>query len=63
MIFLCGIPSEPSLGTVIEQLTQLNVPHVVFNQRRFEYMEVELQIEEGHVTGRMQLEEGADLGY
>ena len=32
---LCGIPSEPSLGLVIQRLQELGVPHVVFNQRHF----------------------------
>jgi len=55
MIFLCGIPSEPSLGTVIEQLSQLSVPHVVFNQRDFGAMEIDFEIKSGRVIGWMQL--------
>lgn len=56
MIFLCGIPSEPSLALVIEQLNKLSVPHVVFNQRHFAGMELEFEINNGRVEGWMQLE-------
>jgi len=56
MIFLCGIPSEPSLALVIEQLNKLSVPHVVFNQRHFASMELEFEINNGQVEGWMQLE-------
>lgn len=56
MIFLCGIPSEPSLGTVIEQVNELGVPHVVFNQRCFADMQLEFEIKSGRVIGWMQLE-------
>lgn len=56
MIFLCGIPSEPSLGLVIEQLRLLGAPHVVFNQRRFAGTAIEFAVRDGHVDGWMQLE-------
>jgi hypothetical protein len=62
MIFLCGIPSEPSLGLVIERLTELGAPHVVFNQRKFENLEIEFEITNGRVGGRMSFENrGYDL--
>jgi hypothetical protein len=56
MIFLCGIPSEPSLGLVIEQLRSLGAPHVVFNQRRFAGTAIEFSVRNGQVDGWMQLE-------
>jgi hypothetical protein len=56
MILLCGIPSEPSLGLVIEQLNKLGMPHVVFNQRHFAGMELEYEIIHGRVEGWMHLE-------
>ena len=43
MIFLCGIPSEPSLGLVIRRLNELRTPHVVFHQRRFAKTDIELE--------------------
>src|SRR5262249_11005530 len=55
MIFLCGIPSEPSLGLVIEQLREMAEPHVVFHQRRFAEARVELEVEDGRVRGEFQL--------
>jgi len=56
MILLCGIPSEPSLDMVREQLSKLGVPHVIFNQRRFASIELEFRITRGSVTGRMRLD-------
>jgi hypothetical protein len=56
MIFLCGIPSEPSLGLVIEQLAKMNAPYVVFNQRHFASMALEFTINDGQVRGWMQIE-------
>ena len=55
MIFLCGIPSEPSLGLVIDQLVKLQAPHIVFNQRRFAEMEIEFAVSDHGVTGVMAL--------
>jgi hypothetical protein len=56
MIFLCGIPSEPSLGLVIERLQELRAPHAVFHQRRFADLRLELEIEAGQVRGDMRLD-------
>ncbi len=56
MIFLCGIPSEPSLGMVIEQLERLGAPHVVFNQRRFSDLRFELELSGNQLTGRMTID-------
>jgi glutathione synthase/RimK-type ligase-like ATP-grasp enzyme len=56
MIFLCGIPSEPSLGLVIKQLARMNAPYVVFNQHRFMSMALEFSIDCRNIRGWMQLE-------
>jgi predicted ATP-grasp superfamily ATP-dependent carboligase len=56
VIFLCGIPSEQSLGLVIERLREANKPHVVFNQRQFAEMEIELEVRDGSVRGRLLLD-------
>lgn len=55
MIFLCGIPSEPSLGMVIEEVRKLGVPSVVFNQHHFTQLALEFQIAHSQVVGHMQL--------
>lgn len=55
MIFLCGIPTEPSLGLVIERLGELGAPHVVFHQRRFAEMRLEMEVGNGGVRGELQL--------
>lgn len=56
MIFLCGIPSEPSLGLVIERLRELGAPHVVFNQRHFAGLRLELEIDGGEVRGDLHVD-------
>lgn len=56
MILLMGIPSEPSLGLVIEEVKQLDVPYVVFNQRHFANTQMGFEIENGQVTGWLQNE-------
>jgi len=53
MIFLCGIPSEPSLGLVIDAIRELGAPHVVFHQRRFADSSMEFRINGGRLTGSM----------
>lgn len=55
MILLCGIPSEPSISMVRDQLDKLDVPHLMFNQRHFSDTELEFEITGGRVTGLMQL--------
>jgi hypothetical protein len=54
MILLCGIPSEPSLGLVIDAVRELGVPYLVFHQREFQSAALELQIDSGGVRGWMQ---------
>jgi len=55
VIFLCGIPSEPSLGLVIERLGQMEAPHVVFHQRRFAEAAIELEIDRGTIGGHLRV--------
>ncbi len=55
MIFLCGIPTEPSLGLVIEGLRELGAPHLVFHQRRFAEMRLDLEVGDGELRGELQL--------
>jgi hypothetical protein len=57
MIFMCGIPSETSLGLVIAQADQMGLPHVVFHQRHFAQLDMELQVAGGQVIGWMRLYE------
>lgn len=57
MILLCGIPSEPSLARVRDQLEALGVAHVMFNQRRFADLELCFQVQAaGRVTGQLRLD-------
>ena len=56
MIFLCGIPTEPSLGLVIERLREMGAPHVVFHQRRFADARLELEVGDGEVRGELHLD-------
>jgi hypothetical protein len=55
MIFLCGIPTESSLRLVLEQVLQLGLPYVLFNQRDFDDLDLEFQIIDGQVLGWMRL--------
>ena len=56
VIFLCGIPTEPSLGLVIERLREMGAPCVVFHQRRFADARLEMEVGEGEVRGELQLD-------
>lgn len=56
MIFLCGIPTEPSLELVIERLREMGAPHVVFHQRRFADARLELEVGDGDVRGELRLD-------
>lgn len=55
MILLCGIPSEPPLAMVRDQLNTLNIPYVIFNQRNFAKTGVEFEIADKHITGLLNL--------
>ncbi len=55
MILLCGIPSETPVAMVREQLDELGVPYVMFNQRDFASTKLSFEISENDVTGKLQL--------
>ena len=57
MILLCGIPSETPLAMVRAQLDNLDMPYVLFNQRRFAAMTMAFELSAGQVTGRLQVED------
>jgi glutathione synthase/RimK-type ligase-like ATP-grasp enzyme len=57
MILLCGIPSEPPLAMVAQELERQSVPTIWFNQRRFEQMEIDYHVAGGRVTGVLQVAE------
>jgi hypothetical protein len=54
MILFCGIPSEPSLGLVIEQVSKRGVPYLVFYQRRFSSSYLQFEVRNGDVSGLLQ---------
>lgn len=51
MILVCGIPTEPPVARVIEQLGNLGAATVVFNQRQFETAQLTWAVADGRVTG------------
>ena len=51
MILFCGIPSEPSLGMVIDAVRHLGTPHVVFHQREFASARIEFEIRGNAISG------------
>ena len=53
MILLCGIPSETTLASVAEALTRLDVDYVEVNQRHVRELVLELDIDDGALTGRL----------
>ena len=57
MVLLCGIPSETPLAMVREQLDELSVPYVMFNQRKFASIDLGFEISGGRITGQMKLED------
>lgn len=56
MILLCGIPTESPLAMVREELDELDIPYIEFNQRNFRMMEMEFEVSAGAVTGRIQID-------
>jgi hypothetical protein len=56
MILLCGIGSEAPLAMVREQLEALQVPQVLFHQRRFATTEMEFAIAGARITGSLRLD-------
>ena len=57
MILLCGIPSESPLTMVRDALIEMNVAHLIFNQRHFAATHCAFEISQGRVTGRLLLDE------
>jgi hypothetical protein len=55
MILLCGIPSETPLARVREQAERQRMPCVMFNQRQFEEITMELEISGNMVSGSLQI--------
>lgn len=56
MIFLCGIPSEPSLGLVRQRLEEMGAAHVLFHQRRFADAAIRIDINQGAIGGQLRLD-------
>ena len=56
MILLWGIPSEPPLAMVHEQLVQMGESVIMFNQRHFADSDMVLEIQEGMVEGELRNE-------
>lgn len=56
MILLCGIPTETPLVRVREELERLAATVVVLNQRRFDDIELDLEITEGRVAGVLRID-------
>lgn len=55
MILLCGIPSEPSMRLVVEQLDRFEAPYVMFNQRQFADVDIEFEMTDGQIIGSFRL--------
>jgi hypothetical protein len=53
MILLAGIPTEPPLARVRQALETLGVPHVLFHQRHFASMQIQVELAGGRVGGRL----------
>jgi hypothetical protein len=62
MILLCGIPSEPPLAMVAEELDQIGAQYRVFNQRCFRDTRMILEVRNGSASGWLELDgEGIPL--
>ena len=57
MILLWGIPSEPPLAMVYEELKRMAAPVIMFNQRQFENSDMELDLRDGQVGGTLRIED------
>lgn len=55
MILVCGIPTEPPIARVLDQLDQLHAPTVVFNQRQFESCRLAWAVLDGRVSGWLEV--------
>jgi glutathione synthase/RimK-type ligase-like ATP-grasp enzyme len=51
MILFGGIPSEPSLSLVRDQVIQLGIPHIMLNQRKIDSMKLEFSVIHGMISG------------
>ncbi len=57
MILICGIPTETPIALIREQMDEINVPYVMFNQRDFSNMELSFEILGGLVIGELKIED------
>lgn len=55
MILVCGIPSEPPIARVLDELDDLHAPVVVFNQRQSESTRLAWAVVAGRVSGWLDL--------
>ncbi len=55
MILLCGIPSEPPVAFIQEQLNKMGSPYVIFNQRLFAEMALGFEVSNGIISGQLQI--------
>lgn len=55
-ILLWGIPSEPPLAMVKTELEKLGAPLLMFNQRQFARCDIDLEIHDGVIGGRLHVE-------
>jgi glutathione synthase/RimK-type ligase-like ATP-grasp enzyme len=55
-VLLCGIPSETPLALVAAALEEMGVPHVTFNQRRWQSAEIRFGVDAGGVGGTLRLD-------
>lgn len=53
MILLCGIPSEPPLAMVAEQLSASGRDYILLDQRRWSAMRLQALVENGHINGTL----------
>lgn len=53
---MCGIPTEPPLARVHEELDKFDVQSIIFNQRHFDRIHFVFEIFNGRVTGRITID-------
>jgi|SRR5690348_8063648 len=58
-VLICGIPSEPTLASVICRLARMRVPFAVINQRQFAGYRMTLRFQLAHLRGRLQTPNGS----
>lgn len=52
---VCGIPSEPPIAMVVEALARERLPHVVWNQRAFDGLELDVRLSDDRLDGRVSI--------